>query len=148
MTFEELIIDSGLDDIYEIDMKVKGLYADGIIGISKYISSTEKVCVLAEELGHYYTSSGDILNQKDLSNRKQEHRARAWGYEKVASLNRIVEAYKARCSTKEDLLEYLGITEEFLTESINYYKRRYGLFYRIDDKYVVNFEPFGVLEHF
>ena len=148
MTFEELIIDSGLDNIYEIDMKVKGLYADGIIGISKHISSAEKVCILAEELGHYHTSSGHILDQKELSNRKQEHRARAWGYEKVISLKRIVEAYRARCMTKEDLLEYLGITEEFLLESIEYYKRRYGLSYQLDDKYVVIFEPFGVLEHF
>lgn len=148
MTFEELIIESGIDDIYEIDMKIKGLYADGIIGISKHINSKEKVCVLAEELGHYHTSCGNILDQKELSNRKQEHRARAWGYEKVVSLDRIVDAYKARCSTKEDLLEYLGVTDEYLMESIEYYKRKYGLFYRLDDKYLVTFEPLGVLEQF
>ena len=33
---------------------------------------TEKACVLAEELGHHYTTVGDIIDQKESENRKQE----------------------------------------------------------------------------
>ena len=45
-------------------------------------TSVEKACVLAEELGHHYTTYGNILDQSDTSNRKQELRARAWAYNK------------------------------------------------------------------
>ena len=38
----------------------------------------EKASVLAEELGHYYTTVGNILDQEDAGNRKQEHKARTW----------------------------------------------------------------------
>ena len=30
----------------------------------------EKACVLAEELGHHYTTIGDIIDQKESENRK------------------------------------------------------------------------------
>ena len=39
----------------------------------------EKACVLAEELGHYYTSVGNILDMTVPENRKQERQARLWG---------------------------------------------------------------------
>lgn len=149
MTYEELMIDSDIDDIYELNMRTKGLYADGIIGISKHIeTTTEKACILAEEIGHYHTSHGDILDQTSIANRKQELRARAWGYEKLIPLHMIIEAHKARCHGRLELAEYLGVTEEFLIETIEYYKRKLGLFYRIDKKYIITFEPLGVFEQF
>ncbi|MGG1991178.1 hypothetical protein [Brevibacillus brevis] len=83
MTYEELYQEAtqlGID-IYEMPLKprIKGLYSDNIIGINKFIpTSIEKLCVLAEELGHYFTSSGDILDQSKIVNRKQEKRARSW----------------------------------------------------------------------
>lgn len=57
-------------------MKNKGLYADNIIWINKYLpTSVEKACILAEELGHHYTTAGDILDQNDIENCKQELKA-------------------------------------------------------------------------
>lgn len=69
------------EPVAEIDMSaipcLKGLYYNGTIGIDKNIETDkEKACVLAEELGHYHTSSGNILDQGDVFNRKQELRAR------------------------------------------------------------------------
>lgn len=149
MTYEELIIDSNIDDIYELNMKTKGLYADGVIGISKHIeTTTEKACILAEEIGHYHTSHGDILDQKSITNRKQELRARAWAYEKMIPLSSIIKGYQAKCKNRDELAEYLDVTEEFLLETIEYYKRKLGLFYRIDEKYIITFEPLGVFEQF
>ena len=52
------------------DGRIKG----SRIAIREELDTTEKTCVLAEELGHYYTSSGDILDQQNVSNRKQERR--------------------------------------------------------------------------
>ena len=34
-------------------------------------TQTEKSCVLAEELGHYHTTYGDILDLDNVNNRKQ-----------------------------------------------------------------------------
>ena len=67
------------------------------IAIRKDLENTvEKACVLAEELGHYHTTTGCILNQQDISNRKQERRARIWAYDRLISLSGIVKAYKMR----------------------------------------------------
>ena len=47
--------------------RIKGLYCDGYIAINKDIETeTERACILAEELGHYYTSSGDIIDQRNI----------------------------------------------------------------------------------
>ena len=66
MTYEELQIENENLNIQELDLsevsELKGLYIDGNIAIHNSLSETEKACVLAEELGHHYTSSGNILN--------------------------------------------------------------------------------------
>lgn len=126
--------------------RVKGLYSDNIIWINKIIpSDTEKACVLAEELGHYHTSAGDILDQTNLMNRKQEKRARTWAYKRLIPLSRIVEAYKAGVKNRYELADFLGVTELFIDEAINRYKEEYGL-YASFGKYTIYFEPLGVLE--
>ena len=73
MTYEELMKSDDVS-ISEIDMSavpsLKGLYYAGSIGIDKNLKTTkEKACVLAEELGHYHTSSGDILDQSNVASR-------------------------------------------------------------------------------
>ena len=74
---------------------IKGLYCDGTIGINSNIETTaEKSCVMAEELGHHYTSYGNIIEQSDISNRKQEYKARLIGYEIKIGLSGIIDCYK------------------------------------------------------
>ena len=100
---------------------IKGLYSDHVIAInSKIVTTAEKACVLAEELGHYHTSVGNILDQKKLENRKQERRARGWSYEKLVPLDKLIEASNAGIRTRHDLAEFLGITESFFTAAIRY----------------------------
>lgn len=58
-----------------------GLIRGSRIAIRKDIEAqAEKSCVLAEEIGHYRTSSGNILDQNKVESRKQEYRARLYGY--------------------------------------------------------------------
>ncbi|MFQ9811247.1 MAG: hypothetical protein ACLRYB_18370 [Segatella copri] len=45
-------------------MKNDGLYADGCAWINKDMKSNRKYCILAEEIGHYETSVGNILDQE------------------------------------------------------------------------------------
>jgi hypothetical protein len=127
----------------------KGLYGDGVILLDKRISTIiEKACILAEELGHFHTSSGNILDQKDIRNRKQELRARQWAYQCMIPLDRIVQAHHVRVSGRYDLAEYLGITEEFLQAAIDRFTEKYGLSVKADDRHIVVFNPLGVIELF
>ena len=110
------------------------------IAIRKDMTETEKACVLAEELGHYYTAVGNILDQSSVENRKQEMQGRILAYNKQVGLRGIVDAYLHHCQNLSEAAEYLGVTEEFLSDSIMYYKNKYGIFATVDN-YTVVFEP-------
>lgn len=148
--YEALLDEIEENNIELIEMplngEIKGLYADNVIAINKSIQTTaEKACVLAEELGHYHTSHGDILCQKDTTNRKQEHIAKGWAYERVAEITRIVNALLYGVRNKYELAEYLNVTEKLLDDALEYYKVKYGVCYMIGC-YVLYFEPLGVLK--
>lgn len=127
--------------------RFKGLYCDGVVALSKSIETdAEKACILAEELGHHYTAVGDILDQSTIENRKQEMRGRIVAYNKLVGLRGIVDAYLHHCQSLFETAEYLGVTEEFLNDCIDYYKSKYGICTQIDN-YVIMFEPnIAVLE--
>lgn len=101
----------------------KGLYADGYVWINKTLTSNEKRCILAEEMGHHFTTTGNILDQKLDNNRIQEKRARAWAYSELLKADDIKMAIKkTSCSNIYELAEELSVSEEFLEETIEYYK--------------------------
>ena len=103
-------------------------------------TSVEKACVLAEELGHHYTTYGNILDQSDASNRKQELRARAWAYNKQIGLLGLIRAYGHGCRNRFEIAEYLEVTEEVLEECLVFYRNKYGKRTNVDN-YVVYFIP-------
>lgn len=126
--------------------KLKGLYYDKVIAINKHIDTTaEETCILAEELGHYYTTVGNIVDQKQVSNSRLERRARAWGYQRLVPLDKLTEAYKAGIRNRFELAEYLEVTERFLEEAIKYYREKYGIYCRVG-KYWICFEPLGIIK--
>lgn len=129
--------------------KCKGLYGDNVIALDKNIETLkEKRCILAEELGHHYTSSGNILDNSNISNLKQEKRARNWGYEKLVGIIDIINAFNAGTKNRYEMAEHLEVTEDFLESSIQHYKEKYGVLFEIDN-YIVFFEPnFGVMKKF
>lgn len=142
--YEQLLSSSGENIIVvekNFKSQAKGLCKSNKIGISKAIStSTEKACILAEELGHYYTTVGNILDQSSVSNRKQELRARMWAYNRQIGLLGIIKSYEHGCRNLYDMAEYLEVTEEFLSDALNYYKVRYGEF-TVIDHYIIRFIP-------
>ena len=144
MNYETLLMES---DSHGLIVKEKPLkYNDGRIkgnriAIRKDINTqTEKGCVLAEELGHYYTSVGNILDQSKAENRKQEQHARAWAYNKMIGLMGLVKSYEHGCYSMYETAEFLNVTEEFLEEALTYYKNKYGVCTNIDN-YIIYFEP-------
>lgn len=77
-------------------------------------NSAAKACVLAEELGHYYTTAGDIIDQHDATNRKQENVARQWAYKKILPIENILFALQDGHTDIWDMAEYLDVDEAFL----------------------------------
>lgn len=151
MNYEELQIQACKDGIEIIEYpfksnNIKGLYCNGVVAMNKDIETQkEKSCVLAEEIGHDRTSSGDILNQTDIMNRKQEYRARFYGYNLKIGLTGLIRAYEAGCRNFFEMAEYLDATEEYLKEALLCYKSKYGICTAVDN-YIIYFEPFAVIK--
>lgn len=111
------------------------------IAIRQDIDTTiAKSCVLAEELGHHYTSVGNILDLTVTENRKQERQARIWAYNKQIGLRGLINAYEHGCRCRHEVADYLEVTEEFLEEAINCYREKYGIYTTVDN-YTVYFIP-------
>lgn len=127
---------------YDGRIKGKNIY------LRNDMTSTEKACVLAEELGHYYTTAGNILDQSDAGNRKQEYRARLHGYNRMVGLMGIIRSYEHGCRNLYETAEYLEVTEAFLQEALSAYRSKYGIYKELDN-YVIFFEPqLAVLKKF
>ena len=146
-TFEELQDEACKDGIEVIENypftsdRIEGLYVDSTIALSKSLTTcAEKSCVLAEELGHHYTASGDIIDQSNAENRKQELRGRIWAYNKQIGLSGLLNAYKHHCQNEHEVADFLGVTDMFLKDALVYYKNKYGHYAQLDN-YIIFFEP-------
>lgn len=151
MTYEDLIIQHPDVDIVNVSFnsdKIKGLYCDGNVAINSNIGTQkEKACILAEELGHHYTSSGTIIDMSDTNNRKQEHIARVWAYKKMISLESIIKAFESGCRNAYEFAEYLDVTEQFLKEALEYFKQKYGYYKKVGDYTLVFYPHFDVMKN-
>lgn len=149
MNYEELLIDSESTGLIIKEKALRlnnGRIKGNRIAIRRDLTTVEKSCVLAEELGHYYTTVGDIMEQSDTGNRKQELRARLWAYNAKIGLQGIIDAYKARRTSPEEIAEFLDVTPEFLQDALECYRTKYAPYVAIDN-YVVFFDPcLAVLE--
>ena len=119
-----------LDEAYEKGLVVRekplqahdGRIKGNRIAIRSSIeTNAKKCCVLAEQLGHYEVNVGDILDQNDTNNRRQERAARRRAYEKLLPVENIL--FAAQDGHKEiwDMAEYLDVDEEFLRDALKYY---------------------------
>ena len=143
MTYEELLFHSDNEGITVKEKNIlgsNGRIKGKRIAIRSALPNTEKSCVLAEELGHYYTTVGNILDQSTVGNRKQELRARLWAYNCQIGLRGIIKAFDRNCKNTHEMAEYLDVTEEFLKEAITAYRNKYGICAEFDN-YIIFFEP-------
>lgn len=143
MTYEELLQESLEQNLIvkEKDLPgYKGRIYKNRVAIRKNMTTAEKSCVLAEELGHHHTTVGNILDQTDISNCKQERLARLWAYNKQIGLSGIIQGYRAHCRSRYELAEYLEVSEDFLQEALECYREKYGVYTELDG-YVIYFEP-------
>ena len=144
MTYDTLLTEAEADGLIVEDVEMKchdGLICDNFIAIRKDLStSAEKICVLAEEMGHAKKTVGNILDQRDVGNRQQELKARILAYNKLIGLRGIADAFDHGCRNRYEIADHLGVTEEFLMEALEAYRTKYGCFTRIDN-YLIRFIP-------
>lgn len=117
-----------------------------LIIINNRVNECEKLCVLYEELGHFNLTVGNITDQSDLNNRKQESIARRWSYEKLISPEDIINAIISGIDNIYDLAEILNVTEDFLIQSIEHYKKKYGIYY-VGKTHLLTFEPLNIINY-
>ena len=124
-TYEDLLNEAYKEGITVKEKPLK--YNDGRIKGNKIANrksietDKEKACILAEELGHYYTTVGDILDQNDSNNRRQELIARKWAYEKILPIENILFAVQDGHTEIWDMAEYLDVDEKFLRDALKCY---------------------------
>lgn len=143
MTYDELLAVANEKGIIVREKNLSG--NDGRImgnriAIRKDMTTTEKACVLAEEIGHHETTVGNIIDMSVSWNRKQERQARLNGYNRMIGLMGIVRAYEAGCQNQHEIAKFLNVTEEYLLECIECYRNKYGTMKSIDN-YTIYFIP-------
>ncbi len=144
MTYENLLKEADDKGLIVKEKNIPGyggrIYRNRIAIHSGLDTSVEKACVLAEELGHHYTTVGNILDVSDSENCKQERQARLWAYNKLIGLHGIVKAFEHGCKDCHEIAEYLEVTEGFLQDCIECYRNKYGV-YKTLDNYIIYFIP-------
>ncbi|EVD49366.1 ImmA/IrrE family metallo-endopeptidase [Staphylococcus aureus] len=122
------------------------LYDNGVILINKNLSETRKAEVLYEELAHHKLTYGNILDQSKWINRKFENYARRHGFISAVPLREIVEAYNYGVRNLYELSEYLQLSEKYILEAIEQYKKIYGIGTHYGE-YSITFEPLRVFKY-
>lgn len=143
MTYDELLKEAQDNNLIVKEKPLpisKGRIKGNRIAIKHNMTEIEKACVLAEEIGHHYTAVGNILDQSTVENRKQEMHGRLVAYNKMVGLRGLVDAYNHHCRNLEDTADYLEVTPEFLHETIDCYRSKYGVYATIDN-YTIILEP-------
>ena len=91
-------------------------------------------------MGHHFTAVGNIIDQMNIENLKQEQKGRLRGYNRMIGLRGIISAFNAGCQNRYEVAEHLHVTEEYLQEAIDCYTGKYGECTTVDN-YVIYFIP-------
>lgn len=150
-TYEDLLIEAEQDGLSVKEAPLQsgdGRCKGRRIAIRKDLPSSKKADVLAEEMGHYHTSVGDITRLNSVNAVKQERTARLYGYNKRIGLRGILDAHLHQCQNYYEAAEYLNVSEDTFAEALECYRQIYGCGTMIDN-YFIQFEPhLQVYEYF
>lgn len=110
---------------------VKGIYykesnLPTIIGIDKSIANNRILykSVLSEELGHHFTSSGNLTKESncycdELFKVKKENLAKKWAANFLISDEEFINALNKCISTRFEMSDYFDVTDEILQYKIS-----------------------------
>ncbi len=108
-------------------LPIQGLYYDKpgippLIGLDRLLMRRTRLlrCVLAEELGHHFTSAGVFVARPHLSYAKrlwvskEEYRAMRWAAMHLISDTDLANAFRSGYSEIWELAERFDVTEEMM----------------------------------
>lgn len=81
---------------------------------------------LAEEIGHWQTTAGDITETNTLYDQRQETEARQAGYMMIVGLDGLIECFNKGITTPWDLSDYFECSIDYIWSALNTYKVKYG----------------------
>ena len=153
MTYDELLIEADKEGLLVKELPLQsgdGRCRGRRIAIRQDIPTLKKKAdVLAEEIGHYHTTVGRIIEQDSVAARKQEREARLWAYKVQLPLLDIVKACQAHCSNVVEMSEYLNISEDTIQDALELYRQKYGRGTYVLGDYYIQFEPYlDVFEYY
>ena len=96
---------------------------------------------LAEEIAHHDTNVGNILDQTNVANRKQERRTRLLAFDRLIGLRGLIRCFLAGDRNQYEVAERLEVTEEFLADALEMYRGKYGEGKQVGN-FWVSFEPY------
>lgn len=95
-----------------------------LILLNRHRTTRARHVALAEELGHIHKSTGDIIDQSSVINRKSENAGRAWAYEQLTPPETIRDYLRKGYFSFQEIAEELNVTPDFLLEAMAYYQRK------------------------
>ena len=142
---KEDIIIKFVDEIPGIFAEALYISRDGIRMIlldnilkSNNIRMTE---VLAEELGHYFTSMGNNIKPKNyfdkISIDKCEAKALRWACNFLVPKNELIDELRKRPSTIDELADGLSVSKDILMQGIYYLSLNHDYLLIDNDLYLV-----------
>ncbi|ELH8584774.1 ImmA/IrrE family metallo-endopeptidase, partial [Staphylococcus pseudintermedius] len=137
--YEQLLIENQhikIKDTVKLPYGYKGFYSDQVILIDDSLTEYKKHETLAEEIAHHKITYGNILDQSNMLNRKFELKARRLANESVISLQGLINAFNYGVQNIYDLALYFEVTKNFVLDTIQHYKQKYGLRTRYG-KYII-----------
>ncbi len=85
------------------------------------ILKQKKNVFLLKNYGHYYYDAYYNLNSDQTLINKQEFRANKWAFKQLISPSKIKDLISKGISTKYEIAEELGVTENLLCLAYQYY---------------------------
>lgn len=123
-------IEALIEEFGSLNFYFKKDMSDGLGGLINnnniYVNANESFnrlySNLAEEIGHYETAGGDIIDQSVVVNRKYELLGRKWSYRKLMPQKDLEKFIKANETIhRYDLAEEFGIPDDVVDEAIQMY---------------------------
>lgn len=125
---------------------LSGIYFDYKIKLSHENDYYKNIEVLAEEIGHYYTSDGNITNYKNINSMRQEVKARRFGVKLALPLESLIDCYeKGMWGDICSMCMHLEISVKYFENAVESYKEQFGSYVKYDG-YLIEFEPLNIKE--
>jgi len=119
-------------------------YNFNTITLSAALQTTcERCVVLAEELGHHFTTPIDLFSAPSTLQERYERRALQWAARELVPLHKLIKAWHRGIRSAWELAEYLDVTEAFLWRALELYRQQYGAVARCGT-HCVYFNPLEV----